>query len=428
MARHFDPKSGRFSERVERLVKKDGELETLLRRQVGLQDSELARTLAEHMGDDSTIVALIDPTSDTGLVKGLGEVVNRTLAEERERILQEFSLDNAGGALSRLVNELTRKHGEVREAMEQKLDEVVEEFSLDNGDSALSRLVGRVEDAQKRITDEFTLDTETSALARMRREMMNLLATHQVASVTFQQTVLAELAALTARRHEASQSTRHGVAFEEALRGVLEQVTAPTGDTLSPVGTETGLIRSCKIGDFVLQLGPEHAAAGARIVIEAKAQDKRSVQDALDELDKARKNRGAAVGVMVFAASCAPAGLGTLMRSGNDIVIAWDAEDPATDVTLHAALSLARALSVRDRIARDEVTADLTGIDRAIRAVEKHASSLDDIVKWAKTIVNDGHKVQQKAERMQDGLRGEVDVLDQQLQALRETLAVGESE
>ncbi len=425
---YFDPKSGRFTERVERLVKRDGELETVLRRQVGAQDSELARTLAASVGPDSPMLTLLDPESDTGFVAGLGEVVTRTLAEERERILREFSLDHAESALSRLVAELKAKHGEVRDEMERKLDEVVEEFSLDNDQSALSRLVGRVEQAQKKITDEFTLDTETSALARMRREITTQLQAHQESVQAFQRQVLAELKALTARRDEAAQSTRHGVAFEEALRGVLEQATAPTGDTLSHVGTQTGQIRNCKVGDFVLQLGPEHAAAGARIVIEAKAKEGVSLQSALAELEVARKNREAGVGVMVFAPGYVPADLGTLKRLGDDIVIAWDADDPSTDVVLNAALSLARGLSVRAKVARDEVTADLTGIDRAIRAVEKHAQSLDDIVKWANTVVSDGSKIRQKAERMKGDLISQVEVLDEQLQRLKDTLAVGQDE
>ena len=46
LAHYFDPHSGRFHERVERLIRKDGELETVLRRQIGQDDSALCQTLA----------------------------------------------------------------------------------------------------------------------------------------------------------------------------------------------------------------------------------------------------------------------------------------------------------------------------------------------------------------------------------------------
>lgn len=42
---YFDPASGKFQDRVERLIKRDGDLEQLLRRQIG-SDSEMVRTLS----------------------------------------------------------------------------------------------------------------------------------------------------------------------------------------------------------------------------------------------------------------------------------------------------------------------------------------------------------------------------------------------
>src|SRR5271157_3881445 len=39
---YFDPQSGKFQERMERLIRRDGDLEQVLRRQVGFEGSELA--------------------------------------------------------------------------------------------------------------------------------------------------------------------------------------------------------------------------------------------------------------------------------------------------------------------------------------------------------------------------------------------------
>ncbi len=43
---YFDPQSGRFQERVDQLIRRDGELEQVLRRQLGQDDSELTKTLS----------------------------------------------------------------------------------------------------------------------------------------------------------------------------------------------------------------------------------------------------------------------------------------------------------------------------------------------------------------------------------------------
>jgi hypothetical protein len=50
---YFDPASGKFQERVERIIKQDGELEQVLRRQIRSSDSEMVKTLTALIGDNS---------------------------------------------------------------------------------------------------------------------------------------------------------------------------------------------------------------------------------------------------------------------------------------------------------------------------------------------------------------------------------------
>src|SRR5262249_35160531 len=153
---YFDPESGRVQERIQRLVKKDGELEEILRRQIGQQDSELCKTLSAHFGADSPLMKLLSPKESEGLLKALRESLAESLADQRQRVLNEFSLDNDQSALSRLVKKLTASQSEATKDLQTKIDEVVKEFSLDAEDSALSRLVRNVTVAQKTISDEFS--------------------------------------------------------------------------------------------------------------------------------------------------------------------------------------------------------------------------------------------------------------------------------
>ena len=146
---YFDPSDGRFQERVQKLVQKDGELEEVLRRQVGVEGSELARTLAAHLGDSSPLMKLLDPQQSGGLVNSIRNSAEQVLQAEAGKILSEFSLDNKSGALSRMVDELCEKNGKFTGDLANKLDDAVREFSLDKDDSALSRLVRKVEQAQQ---------------------------------------------------------------------------------------------------------------------------------------------------------------------------------------------------------------------------------------------------------------------------------------
>lgn len=91
---YFDPESGRFNERVKRLVSREGELEQVLRRQIGSEDSELAKTMLAYVGENSPLMKSLSPTESTGLIAALRRVVEEQLKSQRERVLTEFSLDN----------------------------------------------------------------------------------------------------------------------------------------------------------------------------------------------------------------------------------------------------------------------------------------------------------------------------------------------
>lgn len=419
---YFDPESGRFSERVQRLVREDGELEQLLRRQLGNDGSVLARTLASHVGAQSPLMKCLDPSASDGLLATLTTAIEEPLRQERDRILREFSLDNKEGALARFISELSEQHGEVGEAMEKRIDAVVSEFSLDREDSGLSRLVNRVEKAQRQISSEFSLDQEDSALARIKRELLEVVNQHQAVTRQFQNDVLEKLTHMAARKQEADRSTRHGEEFEDSVFQFLQSRSQKAGDVATPTGNATGLIRHCRKGDVVIELGPEQAAAGARIVVEAKQDASFTLEKARAELAEARKNRGAETGLFIFSARSAPAGLEPLARYGDDIVLIWDAEDPATDVVLLAGLSIAKALCARSRARRDVEAADFEAIDRAILEIEKQAQGLTEINKSAETVRSGGEKILKRVAIMRTGLSKQIGLLGDKIGDLRSLL------
>ena len=292
---YFDPANGLFSQRVRALIgqgEESGELEHIIRRQVEGESSQLARTLAAHLGDQSPLMRVLDPASTDGLVALLTRATEATLAEQRNRILAEFSLDHEGSALGRLVAELQKNHGDVGKALEEQIGSVMGEFSLDRDDSALSRLMGRVEAANRQISSQFSLDDENSALARMRREILQVVGEQQKSQAEFQLQVTTALAAMTAKKQEAERGTQHGLVFEDAVFDFANRRRSE-GDTVTPTGNTTGRLRNCKKGDCVIELGAESAAPGARIVVEAKQDQSYTLQKALAEIVEARKNRDA---------------------------------------------------------------------------------------------------------------------------------------
>ncbi len=424
---YFDPKSGRFAERVQALTREDGELAGVIRSHVEGAESPLGQTLLQHLGQDSPLLRALDPSNAEGLLLSVQRGVDEALGTQRERLLAEFSLDNREGSLFRLVTELTENHGQLSQDLQGRIDSVVKEFSLDHQDSALSRLVHRVERAQQQIAEEFTLDSETSALARLRREMMGVAERQSETLHKLEKRMATELAALTARREAERRGTTHGHTFETALLAHLRPLAERAGDVFSETGHTTGLIRNRRVGDAVVELGPDQRAAGSRIVIEAKEDASYDVAQARAELDLARRNRGAEVGLFVLSARVAPESWRRFFRIGEDVFAVWDADDPTSDVYVDAGLSLARSLCTRAR-GENRSDLDLTLLERAIRDVEKQADGLDEIHSASGTIENSTKKIRERVRKMRANLMRSVTTLDECHEAVREELGAPPSD
>ncbi|MFN9249249.1 MAG: hypothetical protein ACK6DS_19485, partial [Planctomycetota bacterium] len=363
----------------------------------------------------------------------LKESLELVLGEHGKSLARQFSLDDKDSALSRLVGEITEKNGALRKDLSNDLDHIRKEFSLDNDEGALARLVGRVEKAHRTILSEFSADNEQSALnkmaklldstnknidsslsldqedsplCRLRREIVSVIEGMSKANTEFQEQVRVTLESLKVRRAEAARSTTHGLDFQDVVGEFVQQQAQRLGDLFESTDDSAGAISRCKVGDFVVTLGQDSAAPDARIVFEAKEDRSYTLKDALAELQKARENREAQVGVFVFSREAAPEGIEPLGRFGHDVVLVWDAEDPQTDIVFKSAISVARMIAVQERKVTDEAAADITEMKHAIDALCRDVSILDDIIKCASAAQNHCEKIVTKA----GGLKKKIDV------------------
>jgi hypothetical protein len=419
---YLDPEQGQFGQRIRRLTDEDGELSRLLRPLVDGDDSRLAKTLLAHVGESSPLMKLLSPDQSEGLLAALRGNVEGQLRVQREQLLKEFSLDNPEGALRRLVQEITSRHGDFTQHMQVKIDEVVKEFSLDEENSALSRLVGNVDEAQKKITQEFSLDNKQSALHKLKEELTTILSSHMKTSSDFQEEVKVALGKLVTKREEVVRSTRHGATFETAVYEFLAHQAHRRGDLPESTGERPGLIRNCKVGDAVIELGPDHAAVGARVVVEAKQKSGYTFAEARAEIEQARKNRDAQIGLFVFSRRLAPADLEPLTRLGNDLFLIWDAEDTTSDPYFQAALEIARALCVRTREAEQDLVVDFTVVDKAVLDIEKRVKNLEQIRSSAQTIKSSSEKILERVRIDQDALDKQVTLLRDSMSDLKQAI------
>ena len=115
----------------------------------------------------------------------------------------------------------------------------------------------------------------------------------------------------------------------------------------------------------------------------------------------------------------APDGVEALRRIGNDVLVVWDPEDGATDLNLRLALSLARALCVRERTAASQAETNFKQLDQSIETIANQARIIDDIIHNGRLITRKGEKVITGAERLRETLEREVAALQEHVKALR---------
>jgi len=416
---YFDPQTGHFTERLDRLVRQDGDLEAVLSRHLDGESSSLARTLADFVGENSPLLKQLSPQQGDGFLASVRQGIEEALRTQRDHILRQFSLDDKASPLSRLVAEITDSQGKLRFDLAADIETVRKEFSLDQPDGALSRLVRRVDDTTAQVRSSLTLDDETSPLAVLRGQLLAVIQQMNDANLKFHSEVRSTLEALRARRDEAALSTRHGIEFEAAVGDLLSHQTRNSGDLLEAVGPTVGRTARCKVGDFVLTLGPESCARDARIVFEAKEDRSYDLRRIVDELAQARENRAAQVGIAVLSRATAPEGIEPLLRFGPDIIVIWDRDDANSDTLVSAALSLARALVVRERAQEEQVEAEITAIEDAVRRIAKSVESLTEIMTLSETVRSHGGKIRDKASRMREDVDKQLETLRHNVEGLK---------
>jgi len=152
-------------------------------------------------------------------------------------------------------------------------------------------------------------------------------------------------AAATARASERARSTAKGADLEDLVEDLLAHSLNGTDDMVERTADAAGDVLRSRKGDFVITLDPATArGATLRIVVECK--DRRVSGRAMrEELEEARRNRDAAVGLVVFSTAHAPAGVAPFDVRLGDVYCAIDPQDPEP-ATIGAALRLARLLAL----------------------------------------------------------------------------------
>ncbi len=379
LKRFFDPTDGQVSQRLDAFVADEGVLARFLEARVGGDNSMLAKTLADQVGANSELFKKLSPTEKDGVVQILESRLEAVLAESQSALLKALNPLDEEGAIGKLLRTLRKELEDADEDRAAQLNKALAALDANDDSSLISRLMRETQGAKETLLRSLNPDDPESALGTVKRTVEQMLqahgqtqkelfagqeARHKELEILIRETV----AKMEARKQADAVSPRGGATFEDSVVGFVEDATRGGTYIVEATGNTTGKRSKCKVGDVVVEFGAESAFKGCRVVVEAKRDASYTLAKALEEMEVAKANRDATIGIFVFASSHAPAGFPGFERYGSTIIVTWDSEDPASDPSLRGAILAALAMATRR--ATDADAGDL----EALADVEKRIS------------------------------------------------------
>lgn len=368
-----------------------------------ISDPELREELKKHEeGEERDAFAIQAMRIGVMAIRhAQGQIDVDKIQREGDRIIENTKstltnyLDPDRGHFHRQIQQLIKQDGELEKAIRKQI-----EGSDSPLNQTLAEWIGK-------ILEEFSLDDKDSSLRRLGNELQ---AKYNEFIKNLDQRIGSKKAA--------QKAPAKGNKFEDDVFNFINNKWSQHAVHIPTRTGRTPGLKGNNKGDVVIKLDSEHKAAGCKIVVEAKAVEKFTQKQALEELKKARENREAEVGLFVSYTSPDSKIKERFSRFGNDIIIVWDAEDENSDVNFEAGLSLAVALCVKAKIPSKEGV-DPEAMDNAISKIENEVKNLDEITKSANSIKKTSDQILEKAEEMCSDLKKQIRILKENIDGLR---------
>jgi len=406
LRRYFDPNDGELARRLERFIEDDGELPRLLQRFAAPDGGLIAQTLALHVGEQSALVRRLNPTSTDGIVQTLKQVCTTAVCDSQAAMQEALDPLRSDSPVARFLLALREDLKKAESDRSQQMLTAFKALDANDPNSLLSNLARQSKAASESLLNAMNPANDNSPLAHLRNSLGELLERHAKTSrdlleeqrerqTAFETDLRETVARIETQRAANRGSPRGGLDFEDSVLDAVRNRLGTGPYVCSKTGNVAGIRDTCRVGDFIVRFTDESTWAGAAVVFECKHDASYNVDKAIKELDIARANRDASVGVFVMARSHASADFPAFSRVGHNILVSWDPDDARTTSRLEAAVMLAMALASRKQQVADHASTD------AVRDIET-------------LLANQAAHVE-KMRKASDGIRKNNDVIRKEL-------------
>ena len=328
--------------------------------------------------------------------------VNERAAKELDQVLR-LNFGDREGRLPRTLEQFLGDRGQLTRLVAELFDETKRDSAI----GRLRALLGTYFDGDASRLAQLLDPTRMGAPLYQFRTEMN------TAFEKLNDRLTAIEAAATARAAERAKSSAKGADFEDLLEEMLGEAVRGTGDTVERTGAAAGDVIRSKKGDFLLTIDPQWCGgAELRVVIEAKNRGS-SWREIRDELSEAKRNRGAAAALAVFAPEHAPAGVAPFDVRFGHVFAVIDPQSPDL-ATLSAAVRLAR-LHALASIAVQTTEVDTARIAAALAALKTEFDAVRALKVSLTSIKSTADNVATGLDRLRDQVLARVAEAESQL-------------
>jgi hypothetical protein len=361
------------------------------------------------------------PSLDTSVVKErftcmeneLSSSIDRMKVDVQSYLKQYFDCENGSVKLF-----LDKQLGD-SSPFAKKLDPSNKESILSQVEEKVNELVKAQVDV---IVKEFSLDKDDSSLSKLKKVLQEQVELLKKDVTEFQAKLIAGLKWDEKLKETVDKGAQKGKVFEQLLYEHVASLSKAAGDMTEFTGDTIGAIPRSKKGDHVITIGDEHAAAGEKIVIEAKEDRSYTFAKSFAELKEAKENRKAAIGIFAYASGYEPPEVVDFRKEGNDFFVVVDRADLENNKPLgylDMSIKVARSILTMQEKEASKEGFDVERAKELISDIYRELQNISDCKSKSVTILNHasdiGKKLDEHFKNQQNNLQHLIELLEIEL-------------
>jgi len=312
-------------------------------------DDDLASYLSEFK--DQELVEIIKKSIKIGLIalKGsittekvdyvekefhkLSEKLSKNLDSFKEEFKKEFEkvFDEDGGLMKKTLEQYLGEGGKLEDLFDPK-----------NKESAISKM-SSIFDSHFKGKDSviFKLldhNEPESPIASLKKDLIEY----------YLKDMRDKLIGKEAAEAEREKGTEKGRSYQKDVFSRINEICKPFQDIPEYTADISGKIARSKVGDVVVTINPSSTGdIPLRIVFEAKDSGAYNIQKIQKELNEARENRDAHIGIAVFTEDTCPLECTPFQQYGDDVIICTFNQDDRECLGLNLAYRVSRIAALK---------------------------------------------------------------------------------